>query len=175
MEKSWIPKASESEEVESKSDAHCVFDIQGIVHFKFFPQGQAVNQIVYKDQYVTKIVRSVCDKRWSLWKAYTWVLHHNNTPAHKALIICQFLAERNIATLEYPPYSPDLAMCDFFLFPKIKSVLKGTHFFDIDSIKMAVTTELKKIPENAFQECFKSWKRRMHKCFQVEGDYFEGI
>ena len=56
-----------------------------------------------------------------------------------------------------------------------KSVLKGTHFSDIDSIKKAVTTELKKIPENAFQECFESWKKRMHKCLQVEGDYFEGL
>ena len=40
---------------------------------------------------------------------------------------------------------------------------------------MAVMTELKKIPKNAFQECFELWKRQMHKCFQVEGDYFEGI
>ena len=40
---------------------------------------------------------------------------------------------------------------------------------------MAATTEIKNIPENAFQECFESWKKRMHKCFQVEGDYFKGI
>ena len=53
--------------------------------------------------------------------------------------------------------------------------LKITHFSDIDSIKMATTTELKKIPENAFQECIEFWKRRMHKCFKVEGNYFEGI
>ena len=70
---------------------------------------------------------------------------------------------------------PDLAICDFFLFPKIKSVLKGTHFSDIDSIKKDATTEIKKIPENAFQECFESWKKRMHKCLRVEGDYFEGL
>ena len=89
----------------------------------------------------------------SLWEAHAWALHHDSAPAHTALSIRQFLAERNIATLEHPPYSPDLASCDFFLFPKIKSVLKGTHFSDIDSIKMAATTELKKIPENAFQEC----------------------
>ena len=68
-----------------------------------------------------------------------------------------------------PHIFPNLGQCDFFLFPKIKFVLKGTHFSDIGSIKMAATTELKKIPENAFQECFKLWKRRMHKHFQVEG------
>ena len=109
------------------------------------------------------------------WEAHTWTLHHDNAPDHTALSIGQFF-KRNIATLEYPsPYSPDLAPCDFFLFPKIKSVLKRTHFSDIDSIKMAATTELKKIPENAFQRGIESSKRRMHKCFKVEGDYFEGI
>ena len=150
------------------------FDIQGIVHFEFLPQGQTVNQTIYK-KILWHLIRSVRDKRRSLWEANARALHHDSAPAHTALSIGQFLAERNIATLEHPPYSPDLAPCDFFLFPKIKSVLKGTHFSDIDSIKKAVMTELKKIPENAFQECFESWKKRMHKCLQVEGDYFEGL
>uniref|UniRef100_A0A4W6DFL3 Mos1 transposase HTH domain-containing protein n=1 Tax=Lates calcarifer TaxID=8187 RepID=A0A4W6DFL3_LATCA len=38
----------------------------------------------------------------------------------------QFLAPKQITVVHHPPYSPDLALCDFFLFPKIKSVLKGT-------------------------------------------------
>ena len=148
------------------------FDIQGIVHFEFLHQGQTVNQTVYKE-ILPRLVRSVRDKRRSLWEAYTWMLHYDNAFAHTALNIRQFLAERNITTLEHPPYSPDLAPCDFFLFPNIKSVLKGTHFSNIDSMKMAATTELKKIPENDFQECFKSWKRQMYKCFPMERDYFE--
>ena len=143
-------------------------------HFEFLTQGQTVNQTVYKE-ILWRLVRSVRDKRRSLWKAHAWALQHNNSPAYTALSIRQFLAERNIATLEHFPYSPDLAPFDFFLFLKIKSVLKGTYFSDIDSIKMAATTELKKIPENAFQECFESWKRRMRKYFQKDGDCFEGI
>ena len=139
------------------------FNIQDIVHFEFLPQSQTVNQTVYKE-ILWHLVRSVRDKRRSLREANAWALHHDNAPAHTALSICQFLAKRNIATLEHPPYSPDLALCDLFLFPKIKSVLKGTHFFNIDSIKKAMTTELKKIPENASQECIESWKKRMHKC-----------
>ena len=103
------------------------------------------------------------------------MLHYDDAPAHTALNIRQFLAERNIATLEHPAYSPDLAQCDFFLFPNIKSVLKGIRSSDIDSIKITATTELKNIPENTFHECFKSWKRQMYKYFQVEGDYFKGI
>ena len=128
-------------------------------HFEFLLQGQTVNQTVY-NKILRCLVRSVRDKRQSLWEARAWALHHDNAPAHTPLSIRQFLAQKNIATLEHPPlYSPDLAPCDFFFFPKIKSVLKGTHFSDIDSIKMAATMELKKIPKNTFQECFESWKR----------------
>ena len=42
----------------------------------------------------------------------------------------EFLAKNNIAVLEQPPYSPDLAPCAFFLYPKLKKVIKGTRFQD---------------------------------------------
>ena len=54
-------------------------------------------------------------------------------------------------TLEQPLYSPDLAPCDFFVFPKLKGVIKGTRFSDVEAIKRAVTTELRRTPEEAFR------------------------
>jgi hypothetical protein len=56
-------------------------------------------------------------------------------PAHNALSVKQFLANHNINVLEHQPCSPDLAPCDFYLFPKIKSVLKGTHFLSVEDVK----------------------------------------
>ena len=114
-----------------------------------------MNQTVYKD-ILRRLMRQCVTRGGPFWEAHAWRLHHINASDHTALSIGQIIAERNIATLEYPQYSLDLAQCDFFLFPKIKSVLKRTHFSDIDSIKMAATTELKKIPENVFQECIES-------------------
>jgi hypothetical protein len=49
------------------------------------------------------------------------ILHQDNTPAHNTLSVKQFLANKNITVLEYPPHSPDLTPCDFYLFPNIKS------------------------------------------------------
>ena len=46
-----------------------------------------------------------------------WWLHHDNAPAHKALNVKQFLTKNSMTQLLRPPYSPDLAPCDFFLFP----------------------------------------------------------
>ena len=58
------------------------------------------------------------------------LLYHDNAPAHNAVEIRQFLAKNNVAVLEQPPYFTDLAPCDFFLFPKLKKVIKVTRFQD---------------------------------------------
>jgi len=55
-------------------------------------------------------------------------------PAHNALSVKQFLANKTITVLEHPPYLPDLTPSDFYLFPQIKSVLKGTHFVSVENV-----------------------------------------
>jgi hypothetical protein len=90
-------------------------------------------------------------KKWRIWciqtfkyhrsllcgntEAITWscaykrpndsILHHDNAPAHKALSVKHFLAQKSITEMEQPSCSPDLAQ-----FPKIKSALKGRRFQD---------------------------------------------
>ena len=49
--------------------------------------------------------------------SHTWVLDHNNAPAHTALSICQFLTERNIATLEHPHIPPIWSSVTLFSLP----------------------------------------------------------
>jgi len=66
-----------------------------------------------------------------------------------------FVATKQVTVLEHPAYSPDLAPNDFFLFPKIKKILKGGHFDDIDDIRSSTTAALKAIPQNQFQNCLK--------------------
>ena len=100
------------------------FDVRRIVHSEFLPQGQTINQQVYKE-ILQLLLRSVREMRRELWQDKSWLLHHDNAPAHNALSIRQFLAEKNIAVLEQPPYSPDLALCDFFFSPSSKGSSRG--------------------------------------------------
>ena len=65
-----------------------------------------------------------------------------------------FLVKLGKSGNEHPAYSPDLAPNDFFLFPKIKEILKGRHFDDIDDIRSNTTAALNVIPQNHFQNCF---------------------
>jgi histone-lysine N-methyltransferase SETMAR len=53
------------------------------------------------------------------------LLHHNNAPTHTSLKTTEFLINNNMVIVPHPPYSPDLAPCDFALFPKLKMKLKG--------------------------------------------------
>jgi hypothetical protein len=69
-----------------------------------------------------------------------------------------------------PSHSPDFAPADFFLFPKLKSTLKGHRFNTIDEIQKNSTNELFAIPKKAFQ----SWQKRWEQCVASEGNYFEG-
>ena len=146
--------------------------MHGIVHPEFLPQGQTFNQHVYKN-ILRHLICSVREKRRELWETTSWLLHHDNSPAHNTLGIQEFLAKNNIVVLEQPPYSPDLAPCDFFLFPKLKEVIKGTHFQDSEAIKTAMMRELQAIPQESFQECMEA-AQRLEKCIRAQVGYLEG-
>ena len=135
------PKKARVFKPETKVMLIAVFHIHGIVRTEFLPQGQTINQLVYK-KILRRLMRSVRKKRRELWETRSWLLHHDNASAHNLLGIREFLAKNNIAVLEQPAYSPDLTPCDFFLFPKLKEVIKGTRFQDSKAIKTAVTREL---------------------------------
>jgi transposase len=83
----------------------------------------------------------------------------------------EFSASKEITVLEHPPFSPDLAPSGFFLFPKIKKLLKGRHF---DDIRSNTTVALKAFPQNQFQICFEGWPRHWHRCIASKVEYFEG-
>ena len=102
-----------------------------------------------------------------------WVQQHDNTPAHTALLIREFLAKKNIPVLPHPPYSPDLAPCDFYLFSKLKSKLKGHHFGTMENTKN-LSDELNTLTENDFQYCYDQWKKRWNHCVTSQGSHFDG-
>jgi len=82
-------------------------------------------------------------KRPELWRSGEWLLHHDNAPAHTALSVRQFLTKNGMTTASHTPYSPDLAPCDFFLFPRMKRDLKGKRFQNMEEVREKTTEALK--------------------------------
>jgi hypothetical protein len=130
------------------------------------------------DVYYLEILKRLCEKvrrkRPELFANNLRIVHHDNAPAHTALSMMEFLAIKKITVLEHRPSLPDLAPNDFFLFPKIKEILRGRHFDDIDDIRSNTTSDLKAIPQNQFRNCFEGWTWRWHRYIASQGDYFEG-
>jgi len=102
----------------------CFFDQKGIVRKEFVPPGQTINAAFYVK--VFKHLReNVRRKRPGQWRNNTWLLHHDIAPTHAALLTRRFLTDNNMTVVPRPPYSPDLAPSNFYLFPKLKMKLKG--------------------------------------------------
>jgi hypothetical protein len=79
-----------------------------------------------------------------------------------------------MAVIPHPPYSPDLAPCDLFLFPKMKLKLKERRFDTTEEIQAELQRVLDTLAEKDFQEAFKKWRRRWDRCLHVGWNYFDG-
>ena len=126
------------------------FDSECVVHHEYAPDGQTVN----KEFYLEVVRRLVRLKRPEKWRDGDWILQHNNAPAHSSRLVQKFLATHGTAQLQQPPYSPDLAPCDFFLFPRLKTVLKGHRLEAMEDIKRNSTKTLLDMPKEEFAKCF---------------------
>ncbi|UYV79025.1 hypothetical protein LAZ67_17000668 [Cordylochernes scorpioides] len=89
----------------------------------------------------------------------SWILHHDNAPAHTVLKISKFLQDHSTSVFPQPPYSSDLAPCNFFLFESSKKKLKGRKFLSIEEIKVESKKAMKAIPKTDYQRCFADWKK----------------
>jgi len=92
-------------------------------------------------------------KKPELWPN-DWILHHDNAPAHKALSVKQFLAQKSITEMEHSFCSPGLIPKDLWMFIKIKPAVKNEDFRIVKTSKKIVTTALKAIPQQDFQKYF---------------------
>ena len=97
----------------------CLFDSHSIVHHEYTLEGQTINK-----EYYLEVLCYLCDavqrKQPDMWTGKNWQLHHDNAPTHSTHTIECFLAQNNMALVRQPPYFPDLAPCNFWLFSKLK-------------------------------------------------------
>ena len=91
------------------------------------------HSILTQDLAIKTVVENIVPKLLAVEQTF---LMKNHTP-----VVCQL------------PYSPDLAPCDFWLFPK----LKGKQFQTREDIMTVIKADLNTIPKEAFSECFQQW------------------
>ena len=102
--------------------------IQGPIHYELLKPNEKLNSEKYCQQ-LDNLKTAVQKKRPAMFNRKDIILHHDNARSHAALGIRQKIAEVGWEILSHPPYSPDIALSDYYLF------LSPTKFFDGQKIQ----------------------------------------
>ena len=150
------------------------FNYSGPLVVDILPQDTTMTATYYVQNVLSQVKSAINEKRPKVSTSRTLLLHDNAGP-HKARATTQSLRELGIQVLPHPAYSPDLAPCDFWLFPILKDRLAGRKFDRIQDLTKAVNSELRTIPEEDYQGVFRKWQIRLKRCIESHGEYFEGL
>ena len=140
-----------------------------MIYMHWLPTGQTVNK-----EYYVEVLRGFRKRfRWKrpvLFKSGQWLFHQDNAPVHNSFLATDYLTKMGIKTVPHPPYSPDLAPCNFWLFPK----LRGCCYETIEEMKEAVTKVidmLTQIGSVAFPpgQCTSPQLHPCHRLFDQDG------
>ena len=94
--------------------------------------------------------RVVQVERPALFKSGQWNFQQVNTPVHSSILVTDYLTKMGIKTVHHPPYSLDLALCDFLLFTKLRSCRYET----IEDMKEAMTKVIDTLSQENFHGAF---------------------
>ena len=148
-------------------------DSTGMIYTLWVPSGQTVNKEYYVEV-LREFRKRFHRKKPALFKLGQWHFHQDNAPVHYSILVTNYLTKMGIKTIPHPPYSPDLAPCDFCLFLKFKEKLRGCRYETIEEMKEAVTTVIDTLTQEDFHRTFQKLLERYNKCTASGGDYFEG-
>ncbi len=146
------------------------FDSEGMIYTRYVAKGTKVNAIYVRDT-LARFRKALAAKRPQMVKN-GWRFHWDNAPVHTAEVVRNYLAKHKIEMVPHPPYSPDLAPADFFLFPKGKTALSGRTLAR-SSFQKEWERVVRSINTSAFANAYQKWYERCVKCVQLKGDYVE--
>ena len=159
MEACWLSQTQEgeTEQIRPQTFDDPFFDSTGMIYRHWVPTGQTVNKEYYVEV-LREFRKRFLGKRPALFKSDQWHFHQDNAPVHNSILVTDYWIKMGIKT----PYSPDLAPCDFWLFPKL-----------IEEMKEAVTKVIDTLTQEDFHGAFQKLLERYNKCIGAGGDYFE--
>jgi [histone H3]-lysine36 N-dimethyltransferase SETMAR len=147
------------------------WDSQGILLIDYMNKGNTVT-----GEYYANLMHRLRDaikvkRRGKLTQGV--LLLHDNAPVHKSRLSKAAVADCGFVEIDHPPYSPDLAPSDYFLFPNLKKTLRGTKFRDNDELIAAVEGHFAEKTNDYCYTGLKMLLKRCNTCIQTQGSYIE--
>ncbi len=155
------------------------FDEQGVILAEFLEKGGTVTSERFIKT-LSKMKEAIRKKRPKLWAPspdghrHNFILQMDNASPHTAQPTMVKLEAWQIRTLAHPPNSPDLAPCNFTLFPKLKEPLRGKVFKTVEDLQQKTLEILRRMPTQVFFQAISDLTIHWQKCLTLHGAYFEG-
>ena len=135
----------QTEQIQTQTLDDPFFDSTGMIYMHWVPTGQTVNKEYYVE--VLRELRKRFHGKWpALLKSGQWFFHQDNAPVYSSILVTDYLTKMGIKTVPQPPYSLDVAPCDFWLFPQ----LTGCRYETIEEMKEAVTKVIDTLKQEDF-------------------------
>ena len=150
----WLSEIQEGQtlQINPQTFDDAFFDSTGMIYMHWVPTGQTVNKEYY-DAVLREFRKRFRRKKPALFKSGQWHFHQDKAPVYNSILVTENLTKMGIKTLPQPPYSPNLAPCDFCLFPMLKENLRGCHHETIKEMEEAMTKVID--TQEDFHEAFK--------------------
>jgi hypothetical protein len=101
------------------------------------------------------------------------IVHTDNTSAHVAKCLTEYIDHNSLKRAPHPPHSPDLAPSAFYLFGHVKHQLQGYEFTEGAEFFLAISEILNQIPTDTLAELLDDWMRRTQRYINISGEYVE--
>jgi histone-lysine N-methyltransferase SETMAR len=99
--------------------------------------------------------------------------HHDNAPAHSSGVVAAKLMEFGFQLVPHPPYSPDLAPLDYYLFPNMKKWQAGRRFYSNREVIVKTNAYFAELDQFYHSEGINKLEQCWTKCISLKGDYVE--
>ena len=134
--------------------------------------GTSVNAEYYKEVLRTKLRPAIRKKRLGLLESGVILLHDNARP-HVAATVKTLLDDYGWEILQHPAYSPDLSPCDFWLFGRMKALLRGRRFTTEEDVNLETKRALRSVAEGGVRDGVFGLLKRWERCVRDDGWYIE--
>lgn len=152
----------------------CVWwNYEGPIHFELVPNGRAVTAQLYIEQ-LQRMYEILATKYPALINRKRAVLQQDNARPHVARQTINKITElEGIELLPHPPYSPDLAPSDYYLFRSMAHYLQGKSFLNVEDVRNGITEFFASKPKEWYMNGIKELTGRWFKTIHHNGLYFE--
>lgn len=165
------PKKTKTVSSTEKVMATVFWDSHGIVFINYLKKGETITAEYYASL-INKLKTEIMKKRPHFMKKKV-LFHQDNVPLHTSTVAMAKIHELQFELIDHPPYSPDLAPSNFFLFPKFKVWLGGQRFSSYKEVITSIEIYFAEQDINYYLNGLKEWKHRWEKCIDLKGEYVE--